>query len=144
MRLAIVVADFNSKITQRMEQIAKQHALSLGAEIHETIHVPGTFEIPFAVKNLLKNNEIEGIITLGAVIKGDTSHDEVVANNAARQIMELSLQYEKPVSLGIIGPNATREQAIRRLESYAKRAAEAVIKMASLNDSKNANEGNKR
>jgi 6,7-dimethyl-8-ribityllumazine synthase len=132
MNIAIVTADFNSKITHKMEEIAKQHAIKLGANIKKIIHVPGAFEIPFAVKKLLNQKEIGGIITLGAVIKGSTDHDKVVANNAAQQIIKLSLKYEKPVSLGIIGPNVTREQATERLENYAKRAAETVIKMLNL------------
>ena len=132
MNIAIVTADFNSKITHKMEEIAKKHAISLGEKIKKTIHVPGAFEIPFAVKKLIKNKEIKGIITLGAVIKGDTGHDQIVANNAAQQIIKLSLEYEKPISLGIIGPNVTKEQATARLENYAKRAAEAVIKMLNI------------
>ena len=132
MNIAIVTADFNSEITHKMEAIAKKHASKLGANIKKIIHVPGAFEIPFAVKKLIKQKEIDGIITLGAVIKGDTSHDEVVANNASQQIIRLSLDYEKPVSLGIIGPNATKQQVIERSEDYAKRAAEAAIKMLSI------------
>ncbi len=132
MNLAIVTADFNSKITNKMESIAKKQAIKLGAAIKQTIHVPGAFEIPFAVKKLIKQKEINGIITLGAVIKGDTDHDQVVANNAAEQILKLSLKYEKPVSLGIIGPNVTRAQAEEKLENYAKRAAETVIKMLNI------------
>ncbi|MBL7054227.1 6,7-dimethyl-8-ribityllumazine synthase [Candidatus Woesearchaeota archaeon] len=132
MNLAIVTADFNSKITYKMEEVAKKQAVSLGAKIKKTIHVPGAFEIPFAVNKLLKDPEIDGIITLGVVIKGHTDHDQVVANNASKQIMNLSLKYEKPVSLGIIGPNVTRTQAEEKLENYAKRAAEAVIKMLNI------------
>lgn len=139
MNLAIVTADFNSKITHKMENIAKKQAIKLGAAIKKTIHVPGAFEIPFAVKKLIKQKEINGIITLGAVIKGDTDHDQVVANNAAEQIMKLSLKYEKPVSLGIIGPNVTRVQAEEKLESYAKRAAEAVIKMLNISNHSSIN-----
>ena len=139
MNLAIVTADFNSKITNKMESIAKKQAIKLGAAIKQTIHVPGAFEIPFAVKKLIKQKEINGIITLGAVIKGDTDHDQVVANNAAEQILKLSLKYEKPVSLGIIGPNATRTQAEEKLESYAKRAAEAVIKMLNISNHSSIN-----
>ena len=132
MNIAIIVSDFNSKITHKMEAIAKKHAVKLGAAIKQIIHVPGAFEIPFAVKKLLKNKEIDGIITLGAIIKGDTDHDQIVANNSAEQIIRLSLKYEKPISLGIIGPNATKQQAEKRLENYAKRAAEAVIKMLNI------------
>jgi len=117
-----------------MESFAKKQAIKLGADIKQVIHVPGAFEIPFAVKKLIKQKKIEGIITLGAVIKGDTGHDQVVANNAAKQILNLSLKFEKPVSLGIIGPNVTRKQAEEKLESYAKRAAEAVIKMLDISN----------
>ena len=134
MNLAIVTADFNSKITSKMESIAKKQAMNLGADIKQIIHVPGAFEIPFAVKKLIKQKEIKGIITLGVVIKGDTDHDLIVANNAAEQILKLSLKYEKPVSLGIIGPNVTKKQAEEKLESYAKRAVEAVIKMLNLSN----------
>ena len=94
MNIAIVTADFNSKITHKMEEIAKQKAIELGAKIEKIIHVPGAFEIPFAVKKLLKQKEIDGVITLGAVIKGDTDHDQIVANNSAEQIIKLSLECE--------------------------------------------------
>ena len=139
MNLAIVTADFNSKITSKMESIAKKQAIKLGVAIKQVIHVPGAFEIPFAVKKLIKQKEINGIITLGAVIKGDTDHDQIVANNAAEQILKLSLEYEKPVSLGIIGPNVTRAKAEEKLESYAKRAAEAVIKMLNISNHSSIN-----
>ena len=132
MNIAIVTSDFNSRITHKMEAVAKKRAVELGCDIKKVIHVPGAFEIPFAVNKLLKNKEIDGVITLGAVIKGDTDHDQVVAKSSSEQIIRLSLKYEKPVSLGIIGPNVTREQAKERLENYAKRAAEAVVKMLNI------------
>ena len=98
MNIAIITADFNSKITHKMEAIAKKHAVKLGAAIKKTIHVPGAFEIPFAVKKLLKQKEIDGIITLGVVIKGDTDHDQIVANNSAEQILKLSYYYLLTIS----------------------------------------------
>lgn len=133
MNLAIVTAEFNHKLTHRMEDVATEEAVSRDANIIKIVRVPGAFEIPFAVKKLIKNKNIDGIITLGAVIKGATAHDEVVANNAAEQIMKLSLEFEKPVSLGIIGPKVTRQQAIDRHEEYAKRAVSAVISMLKNN-----------
>ncbi len=133
-KIAIVVAEYNSDITFKMRDIAVKHAKSLGAEISEIITVPGTFEIPYAVKILLKKKNIDGVITLGAVIKGGTNHDEIVAHNAARKILDLSLEFEKPVSLGISGHGISREKAVERIEEYAKRAVETVIRMVEIKE----------
>ena len=114
--LGIVVSEYNSDITFRMRDIAVEHAKNIGASVQERIVVPGAFEIPYAVKILLKKKSIDGVVTLGAIIKGNTSHDEIVAHNAARKIMDLSLEYEKPVSLGISGHGISREQAVERIE----------------------------
>ena len=128
-RIGIVVAEYNSEVTIKMSEIAQEHAKSLGIEVRNLITVPGTFEIPLAVKKLLLLNEIDGVVTLGAVIKGETNHDEVIANAVARKLLDLSLEYNKPISLGISGPNMTKRQAIERIESYAKHSVECVLKM---------------
>ena len=128
-RLGIVVAEFNYDITRLMLEKARDHAQFLGAKIVKVIQVPGTFDMPLAVKKLLKRDDVDAVVTLGAVIKGETDHDQVVAHQAARKIMDLSLEYEKPVTLGIIGPGATRMQAMERIEEYARRAVEAAVKM---------------
>ena len=128
MKLGIVVAEFNYDITRLMYEKAGDHAKFLGAEVI-SIWVPGTFETPLGAKALLEKG-VDAVAVIGAVIKGETDHDQVVAHQAARKLMDLSLEYGKPVTLGIIGPGATREQAAERIEEYAKRAVEAAIKMA--------------
>ncbi len=128
-KLGIVVAEFNYDITRLMLEKAKEHAEFLGAKVVKVIKVPGTFDMPLAVKKLLKREDVDAVVTLGAVIKGETDHDQVVAHQAARKIMDLSLEYEKPVTLGVIGPGATRMQAMERIEEYARRAVEAAVKM---------------
>ncbi len=128
MKLGLVVAEFNYDITRLMYEKAKEHAQFLGAEV-VTVWVPGTFETPLGAKMLLEKG-VDAVAVIGAVIKGETDHDQVVAHQAARKLLDLSLEYMKPVTLGIIGPGATREQAAERIEEYAKRAVEAAIKMA--------------
>ena len=128
-RLGIVVAEFNYDITYLMLQKALNHAKFLGAEVRYVIKVPGTFEIPLAVKKLLSKDDVDAVVTLGAVIQGETKHDEVVAHQAARKIMDLGLEFGKPVTLGIIGPGASRMQALERVEDYARRAVEAAVKL---------------
>lgn len=128
MKLGIVVSEFNYDITQMMLERAKQHAEFLGAEVTEVKHVPGVFDMPLAIKNLLKEQNVDGVVTLGAVIKGETNHDETVISHAARKITDLSLDFDKPVSLGITGPGMSRMQAEERIER-AKNAVESAIKM---------------
>jgi 6,7-dimethyl-8-ribityllumazine synthase len=112
-----------------MLQKAMDHARFLGLEIAYVYRVPGTYEIPYAVNQLLAKDGVDGVVVLGAVIKGETKHDEVIAHQAARKILDLMIQYNKPVGLGIIGPGATRGQALERVEDYARRAVESVAKM---------------
>ncbi|HID47988.1 MAG TPA: 6,7-dimethyl-8-ribityllumazine synthase [Methanothermococcus okinawensis] len=127
-RLGFVVSEFNREITYMMEKLAEEHAEFLNAEVIYKILVPGTFDIPLAVKRLLEKEEIDAVVTIGCVIEGETEHDEIVLHNAARKIADLSLQYNKPVTLGVSGPGMTRLQAEERVE-YGKRAVEAAVKM---------------
>ena len=129
MKLGLVVCEFNADITTMMEQRAKTHAEFLGAEIPKTIYVPGAFDSPIAVQALLEKEELDAVVVLGAVLEGDTKHDEIVAQHAARKLMDLSLQYKKPVTLGISGPKMTRLQAQERIDEYGKRAVEAAVKL---------------
>ncbi len=128
-RIGIVVSEFNYDVTYLMMQKAIEHAKFLGLEVLYVYHVPGTYEIPYAVDQMLKRGDVDGIVVLGAVIKGETKHDELIAHQTARKIMDLMIQYGKPVGLGIIGPGATRGQALERIEDYARRAVESVAKM---------------
>ncbi len=128
MKIGLVVSEFNYDITYMMKEKALSHAEFLGVET-EVIQVPGVFEAPLATKVLLNRKDIDAVVVLGAVIKGETDHDQLVAHQVARKLLDLSLEYGKPVTLGIIGPNATRDQAVERIEEYARRAVEAAVKM---------------
>lgn len=131
-QLGIIVSEYNTDITLKMCRIALKHANTLGAKVLRVIYVPGAFEIPFALKKLIKDKDIDGIVTLGAIIKGDTNHDEVIAHCIARKILDISIEFEKPVSLGISGPGMSREDAKNRIEEYAKHAVNSAIKMIQL------------
>ncbi len=128
MKIAIVVSDFNSDVTHPMLERALAHAKALGADIARVVHVPGVYDMPLAIKKLLARKDIDGVAILGAVIKGETLHDELISNATARAATRLALEFEKPVGLGITGPGMTREQARDRIDN-AKHAVEAVVKM---------------
>jgi len=128
-KLGFVVSDYNADITHLMSKIAEEHAEFMGAKVAKTIRVPGAFDMPLAVRNLVERKDINGVVCLGAVVEGDTAHDEIVANNAARKIADISVQSKKPVSLGISGPKMTRADGVKRIEGYAKRSVESALKM---------------
>lgn len=128
-RIGFVVSEFNDNVTSRMLERAKNHAKTLGADIRYICYVPGTFDMPLMIENLLKKKDVDAVVTLGAVIKGDTRHDELVANNAARLIADLSLKYGKPVTLGVSGPHMTATQAKDRINVVSVRAVTAAVRM---------------
>jgi len=128
LRIGAVVAEFNYDITMMMLERAKEHAQFLDAAITQIVKVPGVFDMGLAVKKLLERKDIDGVVTLGAVIEGETEHDDIVIQHATRKIADLAIEFNKPVGLGISGPGMTRLQAQERIER-AKAAVEAVVKL---------------
>ena len=127
-KIGAVVAEFNYEVTNLMLERAKAEAEFLGVEITHIVKVPGVFEVPLAVQKLLKRDDVDAVITLGAVITGATKHDEIVASHSSRQIMDLSLASGKPVALGVTGPGMTELEAMDRIEK-GREAVDAVVKM---------------
>ncbi|KQC08023.1 MAG: 6,7-dimethyl-8-ribityllumazine synthase [Methanolinea sp. SDB] len=127
-KLGFVVSEFNRDITYMMEVEGREHASFLGAEVTDCIYVPGAYDMPLAIKKILSGGRVDAVVTIGCVIEGSTQHDEIVVQHAARKIIDLSLEYGIPVTLGISGPGMTRLEANERID-YAKRAVESAIKM---------------
>ncbi len=127
MRIGIVCSEYNFDITQMMLERAKEHARFLDVEVAKVVMTPGVYDIPLAVKRLVKDKSIDGVVTIGAVIEGETEHDQVIIGQAARKITDLAVEYEKPIGLGISGPGMSRLQAEDRIER-AKDAVESVVK----------------
>ncbi len=127
-QIGIVASEFHHDIVMEMINLAKEHAKFLEAEVTKIIKVPGVFDMPLAVKKLLEDEDIDAVVTLGAVIEGETEHDEIVIQHTARKITDLSVEFNKPVGLGITGPGMTRLQASTRIDR-AKAAIESVVKL---------------
>ena len=122
MKIAIVVAEFNQKITSRMYDVALETAKKLNLDVIHTSNVPGIFDMPLVI-------DVDAVVTLGAVIKGQTKHDEVIAHSTARNIAKLSVKHQKPVSLGISGPGMQVRQAYARIRPVSENAVNAVFKV---------------
>jgi len=127
-RIGAVVSEYNYDVTMMMLERAKEHAQFLGAEIIHIIKVPGVFDMPLPVKVLIERKDVDGVIVIGAVIEGETEHDDIVIQHATRKIADLSVEYKKPIGLGITGPGMSRLQAQDRIDN-AKSAVEAVVKL---------------
>jgi 6,7-dimethyl-8-ribityllumazine synthase len=127
-RVAIVASEYNFDVTLMMLERAKEEVEFLGATLGPVVKTPGVYDMPLAVKVLYGRDDVDAVVALGAVIEGETGHDEVVMNQAARKLTDLSVEYGKPLGLGISGPGETRLQAQDRIEN-AGNAVRAVVKM---------------
>jgi 6,7-dimethyl-8-ribityllumazine synthase len=112
MTILIVVADFYADIADNLVQGATQ-ALSQASVPYEVINVPGALEIPPAVAMAAESGHYAGAIALGCVIRGETSHYDIVANHSAQELMALSVRHCLPLGQGILTVE-TREQALAR------------------------------
>lgn len=137
LRVALIVARFNSFITERLLEGAKDALLRHGAKDDDlcVIRTPGSFEIPAVLAQVLKNPAYDAVICLGAVIRGGTPHFEYVSSEVSKGIANLALTSRIPVSFGVLTCDTT-EQAIERAGTKSGNkgyeAAMAAIEMADL------------
>ena len=137
LRVAIVVSRFNQFITQKLLDGALEGLRQLGVQDSDTTvaWVPGSFEIPLAAKTLAQSGSYEAVICLGAVIRGETMHFEMVANESARGIGRASLDTGVPVIFGVVTADNI-DQAINRAGGKSGNigfnAALAAVDMARL------------
>jgi 6,7-dimethyl-8-ribityllumazine synthase len=130
-RIGIVVSEFNNEITFDMLDEARNYIDNEhnNVKLLYTCKVPGVFDMPLMVEELLKKKNIDAVVTLGAVIKGETSHDKVITNATVNLISVLSIKHQKPVALGITGPDMTFEQAEARITPVTHHAINTAILM---------------
>ncbi|PIW35816.1 MAG: 6,7-dimethyl-8-ribityllumazine synthase [Nitrosopumilales archaeon CG15_BIG_FIL_POST_REV_8_21_14_020_33_23] len=129
MNVAIVVSEFNEEVTFRMLSVAEEKAKKMKLKISYICKVPGAYDMPIVIDTLLQKKDVDGVVTLGAIIKGQTKHDEVIAHSTANALTALSIKYQKPVSLGITGPGMQERHAHARIRPVAERAVESVVKI---------------
>jgi 6,7-dimethyl-8-ribityllumazine synthase len=136
-KFAVVVARFNSFVTERLLEGALDALKRHGAEdaAIDIFRVPGAFEIPLAATLLAEKKDIDAIICLGAVIKGGTPHFHYVASEVTKGIAAASLDSRKPIAFGIL-TTETVEQAVERAGTKAGNkgydAAMTAIEMVNL------------
>jgi len=132
----VVTSRFNSEVTEKLEEGAFDYLANLdqpGLEVL-SVQVPGAVEIPLAIQALFEAG-CQGVVALGAVIRGDTSHYDVVCNSVERGVTALMLEYRRPIGFGVLTTD-TEEQAMDRaggkLGNKGAEAAEVTIEMMGL------------
>jgi len=128
-RLGIVVSRFNEELTARLLERARAEAERLGAQ-SSVVSVPGALEIPLALRWLADSGRYDALVAIGAVIRGETHHFEVVANESARGVMQVALESRLPVANGIL-TTEDEAQAEARLDKGAE-AVRVAVEMAGL------------
>lgn len=113
-----------------MLDLAIEKANVLKLNVKYTAKVPGVFDMPLLIDVLLQRKDVDAVVTLGAVIKGQTKHDELISHVTAKAIVDLSIKYQKPVTLGITGPGMSDRQAHQRIRPVAERSVEAAKKLS--------------
>ena len=129
MRLGIVASRFNEDICGKLLERARAEAQKLKVEV-EVASVPGALEIPIALQWMAQSGRFDALVALGAVVRGDTYHFEVVANESARGVMDVMLEFGVPVANGILTTD-DEKQAAARLEKGAE-AVRVAVEMARL------------
>jgi 6,7-dimethyl-8-ribityllumazine synthase len=114
--LGLVVAEFNAPVTEEMAASAREAAAERDAEIVAEVSVPGAYDAPLAADRLARREDVDAVAAIGAIITGDTDHDQVIAEAAAQKLTDVSLERDTPVTLGIIGPDMSADEARARTD----------------------------
>ena len=136
LRIAIVVSRFNDDVTRRLLRGAREALLKHGVAEEEidVFWVPGSLELPVTALALAEKGEHDAIVALGAVIRGETFHFEIVATQAAQGLMQVQLDTGVPIAFGVL-TTEDRDQALARsgpTNNKGADAAEAAIETANL------------
>ena len=134
-RVGVVLSRFNPEIGDALLASALRGLSDAGVldDNVVVVSVPGALETPLALQRLAQSGEFEALVAIGAVIRGDTYHFDIVANESARGIAEVALQFGIPIGNGILTCD-TDEQARARMQTKGYEAAQAALEIANLFD----------
>lgn len=133
LHIGVVQARFNEDHCVSLTNACINELIALGVSQSDIklVTVPGALEIPFALQKLVETGEFDGLVALGAVIRGETYHFELVSNESAAGITRISLDSGLPIANGVLTCD-TDEQAEVRVQVKGAECAQAVVEMANL------------
>jgi 6,7-dimethyl-8-ribityllumazine synthase len=133
LHIGIVRARFNDALTRQLEQacLAELAVLGVAAKHIRRVDVPGALEVPLALKVLADSDEFDALVALGCVIRGETYHFELVANESGAGVMRVSLDHQLPIANAILTVE-DEAQAWARADEKGRDAARVAVEMANL------------
>jgi 6,7-dimethyl-8-ribityllumazine synthase len=133
--IGIVQARFNESITNALAEACRAELATLGVDENHVDHVtvPGALEVPVALQAMAEKGGYDALVALGCVIRGETYHFELVANESASGVTRVSLDYQLPIANAII-TTENLEQAVARQVEKGRDAARVVVEMCNLLD----------
>lgn len=126
LRLLIISGDFHTDIAKTMLTSAQKAARAVGVTDIKIVTCAGSYEIPLLLDAYLPH--VEAAVVLGYIEAGETQHGAVMGHVVQAAVIDLQLKHQKPIGIGIIGPGATYEQALKRQVDYAAAAVQATIR----------------
>ena len=133
LRIGIVQARFNQEVTNALSSACRQELLALGVaerDIHQ-VSVPGALEVPVALQALAETARFDALIAIGCIIRGETYHFELVANESSAGVTRIALDFQIPIANAIL-TTENQSQAIARQSDKGSDAARVAIDMANL------------
>lgn len=133
-RIAILATRWNVEIVDALMQGARECLVEWGVQDKNIVdfRAPGAFEIPLAAQALLKSGDFDGVVALGAVIRGDTPHFEFVAGECSRGLMDVQLKTAKPVGFGVLTVNTDAQALERACPGKSNKGYEAAAAMLEM------------
>jgi 6,7-dimethyl-8-ribityllumazine synthase len=134
-RVGIVLSRFNPAVGDGLLAGALRALREAGVADEDVVlaTVPGALETPLALQRMAQSGDVDALVALGAVIRGETYHFEIVSNESARGVAEVALQFGVPIGNGILTCD-TDEQALARMDTKGYEAAQAALELANLFD----------
>jgi 6,7-dimethyl-8-ribityllumazine synthase len=125
-RLGLVVARFNASVTEPMAERAREAAGERDAEVAETVEIPGAYDAPLAADRLARRDDVDAVAVVGAIVTGDTDHDQVIGHAVAEKLADVSVERDTPVAFGVSGPGQSGAEARERVGKGAEAVNSAV------------------
>jgi 6,7-dimethyl-8-ribityllumazine synthase len=128
-RFAIVVAEWNSEVTEALYEGAYQTLLQYGAQAANIVraNVPGSYELSFGAQVFAQKPDIDAVIAIGCVIQGETKHNDYINHAVAQGLTNVALKYNKPVIFGVLTPNNQQQALDRAGGIHGNKGDEAAI-----------------
>jgi 6,7-dimethyl-8-ribityllumazine synthase len=136
LRIGIVQARFNAGVTDALAAACKTELIRMGVAADDIDHitVPGALEVPVALQAMAENSKYDALVALGCIIRGETYHFELVANESGAGVTRISLDYQLPIANAIL-TTEDLAQALARQQEKGRDAARVAVEMANLMES---------